>query len=288
MHFVRFQRRAAILLALGFCSSAAPAADVQIEKDIPYLGGDRNEKADLYLPPSASPGEKRPGIVIVHGGGWRGGKKDANREINIGTTLASHGYVCLSIDYLLQRSEGPRIWPQNLHDCKTAVRWLRANAERLQLDADHIGAIGGSAGGHLVAMLGATGPEAGLDPAGPYGDYSCRVQAVVDLYGPMADTPPRNEFLTGQPCGENPELCREVTPLSHLDAADPPVLILHGTKDKTVPLRDSAVFAEALARAGIEHEMIVIPNAPHTFDLQPKQRDLRPLVLEFFDRHLKP
>lgn len=261
---------------------------VQIEKNIPYLGNDRAELADLYLPPSTEPGELRPGIVIIHGGGWTGGQRDARREINIGTTLAQHGYVCLSIDYMLQsREPGARkIWPQNLHDCKTAVRWLRANAEKYQIDAEHIGVIGGSAGGHLAAMVGLTGPE--LDPDGPYGEYPTQVQAVIDLYGPMAHTANRIRILIDP---ENPDaelLTKQITPLSHIDPHDPPVLILHGTADKTVSVDDSKLFAQALQEGGVIHELIIIPDAPHTFHLQPKQRDLRPVVLGFFNTHLKP
>src|SRR5437763_1668356 len=83
----------------------------------------------------------------------KGGQRDAARELGIGTTLAENGYVGLSIDYLLS-NDGHRVtWPQNLHDCKTAVRWLRKNADRLRVDPDHIGVIGGSAGGHLSAMV---------------------------------------------------------------------------------------------------------------------------------------
>lgn len=279
--------RCCLILSVLLFSRGAAAGEVRIEKDIDYLGAERTEKADLYQPPQADPAARYPGIVIIHGGGWSGGDKGAAREQNIGTTLAQNGYVCLSINYLLQPKEGPRIWPRNLHDCKTAVRWLRANAERLQLDPDHIGVIGGSAGGHLAAMVGATGPEAGLDPAGPYGEYSCQVQAVVNLYGPMARAEKWVRVLVGQPCEEAPELCRQITPLSHLDANDPPVLILHGTADKTVPLSESAEFAEGLQQAGVEHELVVISNAPHTFHLQPKQRDLRPVVLGFFAKHLK-
>lgn len=95
-------------------------------------------------------GKKHPGILIIHGGGWTE-KRDAAREINIGTTCAGHGYVCMSIDYLLHDAKSDKpCWPQNLHDCKTAVRWMRANAERLHLDAEHIGVIGrSSAGGRL-------------------------------------------------------------------------------------------------------------------------------------------
>jgi len=279
-------RRAAAVLVAGFLSmSSLAVAEVKIEKNISYLGADRKEQADLYLPAQAKPGEKRPGVVIIHGGGWTGGNRDKAREINIGTTLAENGYVGLSIDYMLQTKDGPKIWPQNVHDCKTAVRWLRANADKYQIDVDHIGVIGGSAGGHLAAMVGVTGAKDGLDPAGPYGEHSCAVQAVVDMYGPMADSLRRIQTLVDPDNPKAAELTRQITPLSHLDKNDPPVLILHGTADKTVDLKDSEVFAEALAKAGVVHELVVIPDAPHTFHLQPKQRDLRPVVLGCFGKY---
>ncbi|MFO1066600.1 MAG: alpha/beta hydrolase [Pirellulales bacterium] len=275
-------------LVLFVAANHVDAGDVRIEKDVAYLGPDRKEKSDLYLPPAGDTKAKYPGVVIIHGGGWTGGDKGAAREQNIGNTLASHGYVCMSINYMLQPKEGPRIWPQNLYDCKTAVRWLRANAERLQIDKDHIGVIGGSAGGHLAAMVGVTGPESNLDPASPYENESSAVQAVIDLYGPIAHTERWSQTLVGKPCSEAPELCKQVTPISHLDKNDPPVLILHGTADTTVDLSDSQDFDKALEAAGVKHELIVIEGAPHTFHLQPKQRDLRPTVLGFLDTYLKP
>lgn len=278
------------ILAIHSLVGSWAAADqaVQIEKNIPYLGADRAEKADLYLPPTAAPGELRPAVVIIHGGGWTGGRRDANREINIGTTLAQHGYVCLSIDYQLQSAEpgAPKIWPQNVYDCKTAVRWLRANATKYQIDVDHVGIIGGSAGGHLAAMVGLAGAE--LDPPGPYAEQSTRVQAVVDMYGPMATNRQRIERLI-EPANQDLEkLIRQITPISHIDANDPPVLILHGTADTTVDVADSELFAAELKKGGVPHELIIIEGAPHTFHLQPKQRDLRPVVLGFFDKYLKP
>ncbi len=125
-------RSSALVLALTlalFVGDAPARADVTIEKGIAYLGPDRKELADLYLPPAAATGVKRPGCHYSWRG-WTGGKRDAAREINIGTTLAQNGYVCLSIDYMLQDKDpqAPKIWPQNVHDCKTAVRWLRAHA----------------------------------------------------------------------------------------------------------------------------------------------------------------
>src|SRR5262245_15555505 len=162
--------RCAALLLLLMVSRLVSAQDpsaVRIERAIAYLPADRAELADLYLPPKFEDGVKYPGVLIIHGGGWTGGKRDAAREIDIGTTLASHGYVCMSIDYLLHDPQSSKpCWPQNLHDCKTAVRWMRTHAQRLHLDTNHIGVIGGSAGGHLACLVGVTGKNDGLDPAG--------------------------------------------------------------------------------------------------------------------------
>lgn len=275
------------LLSCLLLTAAAAQQAVRIEKDIAYLPAERKEKADLYLP--ADDGRKHPGVLIIHGGGWTGGKKDAAREINIGTTLATHGYVCMSIDYLLHDPATTTLcWPQNLHDCKTAVRWMRANAERLKLDVDHIGVIGGSAGGHLSSMVGITGPECGLDPADPYGDQSCRVNCVVDMYGPADLENWKDIAALRQGRAQAPALYKQFSLITHLDKADPPFLILHGTADKTVDLEQSRILAAALAKHGIEHHLEIIEGAPHTFHLQPKQKDLRPLVLAFFDKHLKP
>ncbi|HRH94755.1 MAG TPA: alpha/beta hydrolase [Prosthecobacter sp.] len=271
-----------ILFLLLF--SATLAADVtRTEHDVDFLGAGRKEKADLYLPSEAKPGQKFPAVVIIHGGGWAGGDKRAAREINIGTTLALHGYVGMSINYVLANEDHPGpTWPQNLHDCKTAVRWLRANAERLNVDSAHIGVIGGSAGGHLAAMVGLAGGE--LDPPG---EGDCRVQCAVDLYGPVLCFEQRDLAMFRKTRAEAPELYQQADPRTHIDKNDPPLLILHGAADKTVPVADSEALASALKAAGVEHQLEVIPDAPHTFHLQPKQRDLRPLVLGFFDKHLK-
>lgn len=266
-------------------AASAPALEVKVEKEVSYLPEGRTEKGDLYLP--KEDGKKHPGVLIIHGGGWKGGVRNAAREINIGTTLAWHGYVCFSIDYLLDDPKSPTMcWPQNLHDCKTAVRWMRANAERLHLDVDHIGVIGGSAGGHLASMVGITGPESGLDPSGPHGELSCRVNCVVDMYGP-ATFEHRDLSILRATRTEAPELYKQFTVLTHLDPKDPPFLILHGTADTTVDVSQSETLAKALAEQKIEHHLEIIPDAPHTFHLQPKQKDLRPLVLAFFDKHLK-
>ena len=271
-------------LLLALLAIPVFAADaIRTEHDVDYLGGGRKEKADLYLPASPKPGQKFPAVLIIHGGGWSLGDKRAAREINIGTTLALNGYVGMSINYLLANNDNPGpTWPQNLHDCKTAVRWLRANAGRLQIDADHIGVIGGSAGGHLAAMVGLTGGA--LDPPG---EGSTRVQCAVDLYGPVLWFEQRDMPMFRKTRAEAPALYKQADPRTHVDKYDPPLLILHGTADSTVAVADSEALAAAMKTAGATCQLDIIPGAPHSFHFQPKQRDLRPLVLGFFDKYLK-
>lgn len=277
---------ATAISSFGQAKEAKVPDGVTIERDVAYLPVDRKEKGDLYLPSKRAKDERSPAVLIIHGGGWSGGDKGAAREINIGTTLAQNGYVGFSINYALSAKDKVT-WPGNLHDCKTAVRWLRKNAERLQINPDRIGVIGGSAGGHLAAMVAVTGPADGLDPKEPYGDLSCRVQCAVDMYGPIDLTQHRDIGMFGKTRDEAPELYKAASPTSYLDKSDPPILILHGTTDKTVDLKQSELFAAALKKAGVAHELVVIEGAPHTFHLQPKQRDLRPMVLGFFDKYLR-
>ena len=277
---------------------AAPAkrtggADaVRVIKDIAYLGADRRETMDVYLPPGQTP-QPRPAVVIIHGGGWHGGDKASAREQNIADALAGAGYVCASINYELAKKSdhlGERlrsIWPRNLHDCKTAVRYLRAHAEDFQIDKQHIGAIGGSAGGHLVAILATTDVKDGFDDASLYTEQSSRIQAVVPMYGVhdvVAQARTRQNELTEADL----QLCRSASPVTYVTPDDPPALILHGTKDALVPVEQSEILHQRLQAANLQSELVIIQDAPHSFHLQPKQRDLRELVIGFFDKHLKP
>lgn len=283
-----------LCLALTLCTFAPCfGKEVRIEKDISYLDAESAEKADLYLPPEFEPGKMYPGVVIIHGGGWTGGDKGAAREINIGTTLAGNGYVCMSINYQLAKPGLPT-FPANIQEAKRAVRWLRKNANQYQIDAAHIGAIGGSAGGHLTALLAVSGPEIGLDPEQD-SEFSCRIQAAVPLYPHCAATweggvPAKaysNLPMFTKPLTEAPELWNSALPIKHLSQDDPPMLILHGTADTTTPLEQSIQLNEEAKKRGVPSELVVVEGAPHSFHLQPKQRDLRELVLNFFNNHLK-
>lgn len=265
--------------------------EVKLIQDLAYLGPDRKEKLDLYLPTDQR-GPKRPGIVIIHGGGWRGGDKFQPREQITGTTLVRAGYVCVSINYALA-DPNHCTWPENIHDCKMAVQFLRKNAQQYHIDANNIGVIGGSAGGHLAAMLGVTGDLAELNPDAPcYEGISTKVQAVVDMYG-IADLttwPAQNacQQYLGHTLEQAPALYRKASPISHVSSDDPPFLILHGTKDTTVELEQSQVLAAELKRKKVPADLFILENGPHSFHLQPPQQDLRPMVIRFFDTHLKP
>ena len=136
--------------------------DIPHELDVSYLEGDRKEKADLYLPMNVPAGQKAPALILIHGGGFNDGDKRRYREINFGTNAAKRGYLAMSINYKLRKSKGQVTWPQCIYDVKEAVRWLKLNADKYQIDPERIGALGGSAGGNLAFMLATTGPEDGF------------------------------------------------------------------------------------------------------------------------------
>src|SRR5688500_17240366 len=128
-----------VIASVTVCVRAAEPA-VRVQTDVSYLASDRTEKLDLYLPAEPAAGKLSPALVWIHGGGWTGGTKNEARAKNVCSTLAEAGYVAVSIDYRL----GDGAWPTNLHDCKNAVRYLRANATKFRLDPNRIAVAGGS------------------------------------------------------------------------------------------------------------------------------------------------
>jgi acetyl esterase/lipase len=271
---------------------------VTIRQDVSFLAPDRGEKLDLYLPSTRPASTRSPAIVIIHGGGWVGGDKAASREFKTATTFVEHGYVCVSINYLL----GKGSWPTNLLDCKNAVRFLRSRADELQIDPDRIGVIGGSAGGHLALMVAYTADVAELEPPQPYPGVSSRVSCVVDLYGITNLLTRHKTDPTGKPLSATTKAAamleydeakwRAASPVTYVSPKTVPTLILQGLADTTVDRDQSFELADKLTQAGVEHELITLEGIGHTFDLQtwnrkPLPRDLRPVVVEFFDRHLK-
>ena len=259
---------------------------VRFEKDVPYLPEGRKEMADLYMPSAIPEGARLPAVLIIHGGGFNDGDKTKSREINIGTNLALNGYLAMSINYKLRKAQGQVTWPQNVQDCKSAVRWLRANAERLHVDPDRIGVIGGSAGGNLAGMVAMTRPEDGLEPQGVLDGYPSGVRCAVIMYGAV-DLMNLHDFkMFNKTRAEDPDVYKKASPITYARADTPPILILHGTADKVVDVSQSRTLDKVLTTAGSPHELMIIPDAPHTFELQ-SFMDLRPKVIGFFDKYLK-
>lgn len=270
-------------------SKAAPEfpAGIRVERAVKFLADDRKQVADLYFPKEMPKDKKLPGIVWIHGGGWTGGQRDAKREISVCSDLARGGFVVMSVDYVLSDKK-QAVWPTNLWDCKTAVRWLRKNAGRLGVDADNIGVAGGSAGGHLAAMVALTTPADGLDPKEPLGDVSCAVKCCLDLYGIADISTYHDATMLGKTFAESPELYRAASPVTYVRSNSVPIMICHGTADTTVNIAQSQLFDKTLTQAGALHHFETVTNAVHTFDLHPPQKDLRPQVLAFFKKYLLP
>ncbi|MCK9563196.1 MAG: alpha/beta hydrolase fold domain-containing protein [Bacteroidales bacterium] len=234
-----------------------PLADnVRWVADIPYAAtDDPRQRLDIYLPKSAEVDGPLPVIAYVHGGAWRTGSRIMARS-QVMAHVDSGRYAAISIGYRLSWQDS---WPAQIHDLKAAIRWIRANADEYGLDPGRICALGPSAGGHLVAMLGTTNAVAELEGTlGDHGDQSSDVQCVIDFFGPadfrVADDAaiggPVVELLGGHPA-ENPELAAAASPLHHVKAGAPPFLIVHGTRDPLVSHSDSVALTKALDEAGV-------------------------------------
>lgn len=299
-----FRRSLASLLVLSVLSAIAVAEpEIRITTDVPFLASGRTEKLDLYLPAARPAGIRSPALVWIHGGGWSGGTKNEARAKEICTTLAGAGFVAVSIDYRL----GAGAWPQNLFDCKNAVRFLRARAAEYSIDPERIAVAGGSAGGHLALMVGFTAGRKDLEPEDVYPGRSSAVRCVIDMYGPANLLTRQQTDAKGNPTGvrrslgsalqvfdapdEGAEVLRIASPVTQVTPRSPPVLILHGRADTTVDYRQSEELAQVLRRHGVEHQLLLLDDVGHTFAWQtwgkkPLPRDLRPVALEFLRRHL--
>ena len=270
---------------------------VEIRRDVTFLAADREEKLDVYQPAGHSKEERLPAVVIIHGGGWVRGDKGREREFVSGTMLAKAGYVAISINYETRKH---RRWPNNLHDCKNAVRWLRANAEELGVDSENIGVIGGSAGGHLALMVAYTAGNADLSSEELYPGVSDSVKACVDMYGitnlltrkqlddegiPTGEL--KEHRLFAQTREEAPGLWRRASPVNYVTSKSPPTFVIHGTRDDIVDVDQSKELYEKLQKEGVESTLRLVEGAKHAWALKSKNFDLRPEVLSFFDAHLK-
>ena len=259
---------------------------VTVHRDVEYAQvAEHSLQLDLYLP-SSLPGnskQKKPALLIwVHGGGWKNGDKQRINPTFV--RLAGEGFATASINYRLNGLMGH---PEHIHDCKGAVRWLRAHAEKYGYDATRIGVGGGSAGGHLALMLGMTANVKSLEgDIGGNLDQSSRVQAVLDLFGPsdfVTFSKGNSRFRSRHRVADDQLLL--ASPLNYLTHDDAPVLIFQGDEDPTVPMSQSELLHQRYQEAGLESTLHLIPGAGHG---GPEFSDAirYPLAKAFFERHL--
>lgn len=252
--------------------------------------GDRAMLLDLYLPEKNN--KKLPLIIWIHGGAWMAGSKDSPSPA---LRFTADGYAVAQVGYRLSQEAK---FPAQIHDCKAAVRWLRANAEQYGFDTNRFVAWGASAGGHLVALLGTSGGVAELEGTVNNLKTSSRVQAVVDWFGPTdflhigepesdlkhnaPDSPEAK--LIGAPLLENKDLAAKASPITYVSKDAPPFLIMHGDKDRTVPFDQSERFYEALKKVGVDATFVPMKGAGHGFGGPSAIEPVR----EFLNRVMKP
>jgi acetyl esterase/lipase len=258
---------------------------VEVSRDLEYAQVKGiSLKLDLYRP-KTKPSAPMPLVIWVHGGGWGKGTK-ANCPV---AWLAGEGYAVASLDFRLL-PEHP--WPAQIEDPIAALRWLRQESGKYGFDAERTAAIGGSSGGHVVALWGTL--------TLPPGD---KVKAVVDWYGPadLLTMPPNvlsekrtredlaksnGALLLGGIVMDQPEKAKAVSALHQVTKDDVPFLIMHGTKDTSVPVDQSERLHAALRSVGVESTLKLLPGAGHggkEFD----SAESRALVQGFLDKHLK-
>ncbi|MDO4558960.1 MAG: alpha/beta hydrolase [Planctomycetia bacterium] len=283
-------------LAIAQSRTQTPAVPVKEYRDLEYARvGDHSLRLDLFVPAAE---ESPPLVVWIHGGAWMGGDR---KWCPLGY-LTQEGFAVASIDYRLV----PAVFPAQIHDCKGAIRWLRAHALEYGIRTEKIGVGGDSAGGHLACLVGTSGGVASLEgDIGGHTDQSSTVQAVCDWYGPtdlltmdtqLPDDPRlRTHNLPGAPearllgverVQEAPEKAAQASPLTYVDASDPPFLVLHGEKDPVVPTLQSVQLTESLCRNNVSLELHLIPDTGHggpAFDTPRMRQTIR----RFFDRTLR-
>jgi len=277
-----------IVLAL-FAALPLQAGDAKIksEKKIVYGKGD-NADLELDLAMPAASNGPFPAIVCIHGGGWKAG----NRQQLVGLTevFAKKNFVAVTISYRL----APKYqFPAQIEDCKAAVRWMRANADKYNIDSKRIGAVGFSAGAHLSCLLGAADETADLEGQGGNPKQSSKVQAVVSFFGPTDFTTKtwtkdvENAFFVpflGGKFEEKKDQYRKCSPIIYCSKNNPPFLFFHGTEDTLVGIEHSQKMTKKLRELGVSAELVTMEGDGHGWGGEKLTRTLDQTVKFFKDK----
>ncbi|HXD72641.1 MAG TPA: alpha/beta hydrolase [Vicinamibacterales bacterium] len=234
--------------------------NLRVEKDIVFgKGGSKDLTLDIYRPPSGVT-SKRTVIIHLFGGGFFVGNKNAGYIINDAKALGARGYTSVSANYRLQQ-EG--LWPAQIHDTKAAIRWTRANAERLGVEPNRIVIAGYSAGGMLSLMAAGTAGHKEFEGEGGNPNVSSEVNASIGVY-PLASA----QIATGlfAPGQATPEAIAAASPTSYISKSFAPTIFIHGTNDGTVPVQSSIDFWSKLHALNVPSALTLIQGADHAFD----------------------
>jgi acetyl esterase/lipase len=280
-----------ILLISGYVGPliASQADSVIVKKDIPYSDRDSAKtRLDLYLP--ARSGVLQPGVFLVHGGGWRGG--DRTQWGELARVLAKNGFVCASAGYRLLPEHR---FPAAISDVRLAMDYFKSHAAEYGLDPKRVGAVGSSAGGHLVALLATVGPGDRLGDEEGKLSWDTRPQAVA-CYNPVLDFVNEPRIWPHQLLifNETPEkalsLYLEESPALRVKGGEPPFLFLYGTRDDLTPEEKSRAMVTSLAAAGVPVEVAFFHGMEHGFGYSlvlPEQVRAAEVVADFFKRRLR-
>jgi acetyl esterase/lipase len=229
-------------------------------------GGGRDLRCDVYTPAGLS--GTAPGLLLLHGGGWRMGEPAMLR--GYAERLAGFGFVCVASEYRLTPESA---WPAQIHDVREALRWVVANAAELQIDLKRLGAVGSSAGAHLALLAAGTH---GLAEFGGGAGGDNPIGAVCAIYPPTVFFAGSDRAHGGVPAralmgeAESAAASDAAGPLTYVAPDFPPTLLLHGTADKVVPPSASMVMYEALVKAGVPAELHMYAEQPHGFAREPQ------------------
>lgn len=246
--------------------------------------GDYVVPLNVYVP--KAPGTY-PAILLIHGGGWQKRQIDADKPL--AERLAARGYVVAQVAYRLSTEAK---YPAALHDCKAALRFLRANAQEYKLDPKRIGVMGGSAGGHLSGLVGLTGGLKALEGTGGNPEQSTEIKACVvmastmDLIAANKDKNSEGHITFFGPISENRDVYVEASPITHVSKNSPPTFFIEGEKDTLKIGR--AEMQEKLRADGVPTELITLKDAPHPFWMsQPWLDETVKAAGDWFDKYLK-
>jgi gluconolactonase len=250
---------------------------VSVQRDVVYSRiGSREMHLDLFLPKEGS--GPFPAVVYIHGGGWVNGSKAAFQRQ--AAYMATKGFAGACIEY---RLSGEAKYPAAIDDAEAAVRWMRAHAQQNRVDPNRIGAAGGSAGGHLVALLGVKGEVQAVAAFNPVLDM-----VILGKEHSESATKAIQEFL-GKTYAQAPELWAEASPAAHAGKSTAPMLLLHGDADTTVPYQQSVDMLAKLKSAGVRAELFTAKGAKHGFfNSPPFYQPALERMEAFFAAILKP